>query len=76
MKEVREKKKYRISYSYDNCEFDIDDYCFWDNEKKIPPLLEIEANTVEEIEKQIKKLWLESHIKKNWWSRKLFQYYW
>lgn len=76
MKETREKKKYRISYSLDNCEFDIDDYFMWDDRNKIPALLEIEAHTTKEIDKWIKKLWLESHKKEKWWSRKLFEYYW
>lgn len=76
MKEVREKKKFRISYSLDNCEFDIDDYYLWDNKNKIPPLLEIEAETTKKINKWIKKIWLENHRRKNWGSRKLFKYYW
>ncbi len=76
MKQVREKKKYRISYALDWCEFDIDDYFLWDNKNKIPPLLEIEAATKKEILDWIKKLWLENHRQEKWGSRKLFDYYW
>lgn len=69
MIQVREKKKYRISYTLNWIEFDIDKY---DN---IPTLLEIEANTSEEIEKYILILELEKNIKKNFWSRWLYKYY-
>jgi adenylate cyclase class IV len=75
MTAVREKKKYRISYSLDWIEFDIDDYFWEDDRKKIPPLLEIEAKTKDEIKKWIKKLWLENHKQVNWWSKKLFENY-
>ena len=70
MKKIREKKKHRISYSLWKIEFDIDIY------NSIPPLLEIEAHTTTEIEKYIKKLWLENNVKKDFWSRWLFKYYW
>jgi adenylate cyclase class IV len=50
MKKTREKKKHRVSYRYDNKEFDIDKY------EDIPTLLEIEAHTSEEIQECIKKL--------------------
>lgn len=76
MKETREKKKYRISYALDNCEFDIDDYYLWDDKNIIPPLLEIEAHTTEEIHIWIEKLGLDKHEKQKWWSRKLFEHYW
>lgn len=75
MKETREKKKFRISYALDGCEFDIDDYFLGDDRNTIPPLLEIEAHTKEEIKLWIKKLWLKNHIQKKWGSRKLFAYY-
>lgn len=70
MTQTREKKKYRTSYRLNEIEFDIDEY---DN---IPPLLEIEWKTKKEIEDYIIKLWLENHIQKDFWSRKLFEYYW
>lgn len=70
MEKVREKKKYRISYSLNNMEFDIDTY------EEIPTLLEIEAHTKEEIDDFIIKLWLQDNIKKDFWSRWLFKYYW
>ena len=70
MVKVREKKKYRISYTFDWLEFDIDKY------KNIPTLLEIEAHTTEEIDKYIKILDLEKNIKKDFWSRWLYKYYW
>ena len=76
MKQTREKKKYRISYALDGCEFDIDDYYIWDNKNKIPALLEIEAHSKQEILKWIKKLWLENHRQEKWGSRKLFEFYW
>jgi adenylate cyclase class 2 len=76
MKETREKKKFRISYTLDNCEFDIDDYYLWDDKNLIPPLLEIEAHTTEEIHAWIEKLGLEKHEQQKWWSRKLFEHYW
>lgn len=75
MKETREKKKFRLSYALDWCEFDIDDYYLWDDKNTIPPLLEIEAHTTKEIHNWIKKLWLENYKKEKWWSRKLFKYY-
>ena len=76
MSETREKKKYRISYALDNCEFDIDDYFLWDDRNTIPALLEIEAWTTKEIKNWIKKLGLENHRQEKWWSRKLFAHYW
>jgi hypothetical protein len=56
MKETREKKKFRISYALDNCEFDIDDYYLGDDKNTIPPLLEIEAHTKEELFNWVEKL--------------------
>jgi adenylate cyclase class IV len=50
MKKIREKKKHRISYSLKKLEFDIDKY------DGMPTLLEIEAHTIEEINKYIEKL--------------------
>ena len=76
MKQIREKKKYRISYALDDCEFDIDDYFYGDDRALIPPLLEIEAKTKEQIQKWIKKLWLEKHKQVDWGSKKLFKNYW
>ena len=76
MKATREKKKYRISYALDWIEFDIDDYFWQDDRKKIPPLLEIEAPSKKEIKKWIKKLDLENHKQVDWWSKKLFKNYW
>ena len=70
LKEIREKKKHRISYFLEWLEFDIDKY------EDIPCLLEIEANTNQEIKDMIKKLWLEKHMAKKFWSRWLFEYYW
>lgn len=70
LKEIREKKKHRTSFSLDWIEFDIDKY------DDIPCLLEIEANTNEEIKNWIKKLWLENNVWKTFWSRWLFDYYW
>lgn len=75
MKETREKKKFRISYALDNCEFDIDDYFMWDEKNIIPPLLEIEAHTTGEINDWIKKLDLSGHRTEKWGSRKLFAHY-
>lgn len=69
MTQVREKKKYRVSYKLNNVEFDIDDYDW------IPTLMEIEAKTIEEINEYVKLLWLENYVKKNFWSRKLYEYY-
>jgi len=76
MKDTREKKKFRISYKLDNCEFDIDDYFYEDDRALIPPLLEIEAHTSEEIFAWIKKLWLEDNKQVDWGSRKLYKNYW
>jgi len=75
MEKTREKKKHRISYSLDWIEFDIDDYYLADNDKKIPTLLEIEAPKKKHIKKYINLLWLDNHIQKTFWSRKLFDYY-
>ncbi|MDD3145404.1 MAG: CYTH domain-containing protein [Candidatus Gracilibacteria bacterium] len=69
MTQTREKKKYRTSYKFDNVEFDIDNY------DGIPTLIEIEAKTLEEINKYIKVLGLENHIQKDFGSRKLYEYY-
>jgi len=76
MKATREKKKYRISYALDGIEFDIDDYFYEDDRNLIPPLLEIEAPTSEEIKIWIKKLWLENNKQVDWGSKKLFKNYW
>lgn len=70
MKKIREKMKHRVSYKYENIEFDIDDY------DGIPSLLEIEAPTTEQIKEYIKFLWLSKHTQKKFWSRKLYDYYW
>lgn len=69
MEKIREKKKYRISYSLKELEFDIDKY------DEIPTLLEIEAPKKKNILKYIKKLWLSENIKKIFWSRGLYKYY-
>ena len=76
MSKIREKKKYRISYKLWDIEFDIDDYYIGDNKNIIPPLLEIEAPKKKDIKMWIKKLWLENHETKWFWSRWLFKYYW
>ncbi len=76
MKETREKKKFRISYSLGEMEFDIDDYYLWDDKNTIPPLLEIEAHSIEEINEYVIKLGLENHRQETWGSRKLFAHYW
>lgn len=76
MKETREKKKYRISYSYWKLEFDIDNYYLGDEKNLIPPLLEIEASTQEEINEWIDMLGLKKKRKVKWGSRKLFEHYW
>lgn len=70
MKKIREKKKYRISYKIWEVEFDIDKY------DEIPDLIEIEAKTKKEIKHFIKELWFEKHIRKEFWSRKLYKHYW
>lgn len=70
MKQIREKKKHRISYKLDNIEFDIDDY------DSIPTLIEIEAATKEDIVKYTKLLDLENNTQKKFGSRKLYEYYW
>jgi len=75
MKQTREKKKFRISYFLDNCEFDIDDYFYGEDRTKIPPLLEIEAKTKQEILDFIEKLGLSEHRQEKWGSRKLFAHY-
>lgn len=69
MKQTREKKKHRISYKFENIEFDIDDYDW------IPTLMEIEAPSKEDILKYIKLLWLDNHTQKKFGSRKLYEYY-
>lgn len=76
LKQIREKKKYRISYTIWDVQFDIDDYYLWDDKNIIAPLLEIESNSKKVIYERVSKLWLENHIIKKWWSRKLFKYYW
>lgn len=69
MQKTREKKKYRISYSYKGLEFDIDDY------KGIPTLIELESDSKKSIKKYIKKLWLKNYIKKTFGSRWLYKFY-
>jgi adenylate cyclase class IV len=70
MEKTRQKKKYRISYSLEWVEFDIDKY------DDIPTLLEIEATTTKEIKSYIKDLWLSKHQIKRFWSRWLYKFYW
>ena len=69
LEKIREKKKHRISYLLDAIVFDIDIY------EGIPPFLEIEGQWKKDIEKYIKKLWLQKHPVKTFWSRGLFKYY-
>lgn len=76
MTETREKKKYRICYELEWCQFDIDDYYLWDKKNIIPPLLEIEVTNSKMINYWINLFDLKNHKKKKWWSRKLFKYYW
>lgn len=66
----REKKKYRITYTFDDVCFDIDIY------DEIPPLLEIEAHSLLTIRYRIEKLDLQNHVQKKFWSRGLFKHYW
>lgn len=70
MKKTREKKKFRTTFTLWKITFDIDEY------EDIPVMMEIEAETKEEIDSYINKLWLENHIQKSFWSRGLFEYYW
>ena len=70
MKQIREKKKHRISYNLDWAEFDIDQY------ENMPALLEIEESSQKNIDLWIKKIWLKKYKKFLWWSKKLFLYYW
>jgi len=69
MEKIREKKKYRISYSINWLEFDIDKY------EWIPTLLEIEAGKKKHIMKYIKILWLSNHTQQKFWSRGLYKHY-
>lgn len=69
MEKIREKKKYRISYSLNWMEFDIDKY------DDIPTLLEIEAGKKKLIFEYIEKLWLSKNKQKSFWSRGLYEYY-
>ncbi|MDC0505983.1 CYTH domain-containing protein [Candidatus Gracilibacteria bacterium] len=75
MEKIREKKKFRISYQLMHLEFDIDDYYIGDNSKIIPPLLEIEARSKDELDVMVKKLELQDHRIETWGSRKLFEHY-
>ena len=70
MTKTREKIKHRISYRLAWAEFDIDTY------KEIPPFLEVEEESRENINFWIRKLWLESHDLLIGWSRKIFKHYW
>lgn len=69
LSKTREKKKFRISYALWDVEFDID---FYDG---IPPLLEIEAHTNEEIKKYTTLLGLTKHKRKKFGSRGLYKHY-
>ncbi len=75
MTKMREKKKYRISYNLNGVEFDIDDYYIWDSKNEIPPLLEIEASGMDEIQEWVKRLGLEEYEQKLFGSRSLFKHY-
>jgi len=66
---TREKRKTRISYSLWTVHFDIDIY------SGIPPLLEIEANSKEEIFLWIERLGLEKKTTASYGSRSLFKAY-
>lgn len=70
MQKTREKKKHRISYHIGKIVFDIDDY-----QNGIPPLLEIEAQTAEEITTWQATLGLSEYKTLVWGSRKLFRKY-
>lgn len=69
LSKTREKKKFRVSYNLDGAEFDIDIY------DGIPPLLEIEAHSNEEIRKYVTLLGLTRHKRKKFGSRGLYKHY-
>lgn len=65
----RAKYKRRISYQYEWLTFDIDMY------PNIPPLLEIEALTLQEIRRWVKLLWLQKNSTATCGARWLFRRY-
>ncbi len=69
MQKIREKKKYRTSYTLDGMEFDFDSY------ENIPEFLEIEGPDGDTIQKWVKKLGLEKYKQMLGGSRKIFKYY-
>ena len=69
LQKSREKKKFRVSYSFWDIHFDIDKY------RNIPWLLEIEAVWFLTVKAWLEKLGLQKHERKNFWSRGLFRFY-
>jgi len=69
MEKTREKKKYRISYTLEWMEFDIDSY------EGIPDFLEIEWPDGDTIQQWIKNIQLQDHEQMIWGSRKIFKHY-
>ncbi|MFH1053087.1 MAG: CYTH domain-containing protein [Candidatus Woesearchaeota archaeon] len=61
--------KKRTSYKFKKILFEIDEY------EDIPPLLEIEAPSVEIIDEMVKKLRLDKEKVKNWTGRDLYENY-
>ena len=69
MKQTREKKKHRVSYSLKNMEFDFDIY------EGIPEFLEIEGPDGKTIQEWVGRLGLENYEQMLGWSRKIFKHY-
>jgi adenylate cyclase, class 2 len=69
LKEIAVFSKHRISYGLDNVHFEFDSF------PNIPEFLEIEAKTVSELEKHIKKLGFSMKDAKAWSGRDVINHY-
>ncbi len=70
---IKETRKYRTEYVWDQIKFVFDEYL--DNMRFIPPFLEIEAESMDEIEKGLKLLKIDKEIANSWSTYDLIQHY-
>ena len=69
MKEVARKPKHRISFAGEHCHYEIDTY------DGLPPYLEVEAESIEELRKAVAKLGLDMKDARPWSGRQLLRHY-
>ncbi|MBN1793112.1 class IV adenylate cyclase [Candidatus Woesearchaeota archaeon] len=69
MKEVARKPKQRISYATEHAHYEIDTY------EGLPPYLEVEAESFEDLKKAVERLGFSMKDSKPWSGRQLLKHY-